>query len=107
MEFALAGDGTHDLTYTIEHPPMAPTGQTRQVWSNVVTAGQRGAIFYQFDVPEELLPGTWTVTATEGERILFQVPFSVVDAATMPPVEDLCIPADLFAISPSPRGAAG
>lgn len=90
VEFTLAGDEMIDLRYTVAHPPMAPTGQTEQAWNGQALGGVREAIFFQFDVDEELLPGRWTFSATANGEEIFRAGFDVVTPESAPHLTDLC-----------------
>ena len=99
-----AGDAA--VTYVIDHPPMPPTGQTRQSWTSALRAGS-GSIFYQFDILDELLPGTWAFTALVGGTELFHVPFAIQPQTGTPDLTERCQPAPMLSLSPSAPAAAG
>jgi hypothetical protein len=79
-----------EVTVTVEHPPMATAGATRQVWLSAFDGEAAAANFYRFDQPYERVPGTWRITAAAGGRILYDVVFEVVDPALMPGFTDPC-----------------
>ncbi len=79
-----------DVTITVTHPPMAPAGTTRQSWVATFAAGQGAANFFRFDLPEERVPGLWRFVATQGDRIVYEASFEVVDPALMPAFTDPC-----------------
>lgn len=90
VEFTLAGDGALAVRYTVTHPPMAPDAMTEQAWDAFALAGQREAIFFQFDTEDELLPGRWTFTATVDGETAFSAGFDVVAPETVPHLTALC-----------------
>lgn len=94
--FQRAGTDAMVLRHVVTHPPMTAAGITRQTWESVSEGGQPDAIFFQFDLPEELVPGEWTFQAFAGETELFHVPFTVVPAEQMPEVAGLCRPGTLL-----------
>ncbi len=90
VEFSLAGSEVVAMRYTVTHPAMAPDGRTEQAWDGFALAGEREAIFFQFDVEEELLPGRWEFTAVVNGEPAFSAAFDVVAAETAPHLTSLC-----------------
>jgi len=88
--FRLDGFGPLELRHVVTHPPMADTGITRQSWDSRSQGGMEDAIFFQFDVPEELVTGTWTFSAHDGTTELFSVPFTIVEPSEAPDLARLC-----------------
>ncbi len=99
VEFTLAGSDVTAMRYTVTHPAMAPDGRTEQAWDGFALAGEREAIFFQFDVEEELLPGRWAFTATANGEPAFSAAFDVVDPETVPHLTDLCRGAGLLSLA--------
>lgn len=105
VRFVLAGDAPLLVRYEVSHPPLAPDGVTRQSWESPVMPGMPEQVFFQFDIPEELQPGSWSFTAFSGMTELFHAGFDVVPAATVPHLDGLCADGDLLAFSrPTPAG---
>lgn len=105
VRFQLLGTGIAALRYEVRHPPMGAGGVTAQSWESVSTVGAEDAIFFQFDVPEELVTGPWEFRAYEGGRELFRAPFTVVEAGAAPDLLALCRPgAMMSALHAPPRG---
>lgn len=92
VRFQRAGSDVALLRFVVTHPPMTAAGIARQGWESWSQAGEPDAIFFQFDLPEELLPGDWTFAAYLGEERLFSAPFTVVPAAEAPELVALCRP---------------
>lgn len=90
VEFLLNDQDPVPILYEVTHPPMPPTGATRQSWSPDGPLLGGGALFFQFDEPEELVTGTWTFRALSGEVELLSVEFQVVPAVTAPQLTGLC-----------------
>ena len=90
VRFQRAGGDLVGLRYEVTHPPMGDGGLTRQGWDSLSQGGEWDAIFFQFDIPEELLPGEWTFAAYDGAHELFHVPFTVVDPALAPELTGRC-----------------
>ncbi len=90
VSFALGNMAPVDLTYVITHPPMPPAGTTRQSWVGRVQPGTVESVFFQFDIPEELLPGDWQIAALENGEAVFRAEFSVVPPEDAPHLAGLC-----------------
>ncbi|WP_372837190.1 DUF3859 domain-containing protein [Puniceibacterium confluentis] len=45
---------------------------------------------YTFDLPEELVPGTWTFTASQNGRELYRAQFTVVPSSQAPQIASGC-----------------
>lgn len=99
VHFRLHGDVPRLLRYVIEHPPMAPSGLSRQSWESLVENQSGEHVFFQFDLPEELLIGDWSFTAFDGTRELFHAAFRVVEPADLPQLARLCAGGALLALS--------
>lgn len=94
-----------DLTYVITHPPMAPSGTTVQGWTGRAEPGRAEGVYFQFDIPEELLPGAWEITALWGDEPLFSANFTVTRPEDAPQHTQLCRqPLLLTSLSPQSRG---
>ena len=96
VRFQRKGSGISELRYEVRHPPMGAGGVTRQGWSSMSMAGSADAVFFQFDLPEELVLGTWEFRAYEAERQLFRARFTVVPAADLPEIVGACRPGALM-----------
>lgn len=71
-------------TVQVEHPPMGPNAVTRQSWTTVLSGTQAQYLGYTFELPYELLPGRWTMSARANGRAIYEVSFNVVNPAQMP-----------------------
>lgn len=89
VRFRLHGEAPRLLRYVVEHPPMEPQGRTRQSWDGW-TRGEGEHVFFQFDLPEELLPGLWSFTAFDGRHEVFHATFKVVTPEEAPELAQLC-----------------
>lgn len=90
VEFLLSDEKPLTILYEVTHPPMAPAGATRQSWSPDGPVLGGGALFFQFDEPEELMTGTWTFRALSGADEVLSVVFEVVPASMAPQLTGLC-----------------
>lgn len=96
------------LEYSVQHPPIPPGNQTAQRWQGYLDPGLEDTVFFQFDIPQELQTGLWTISASLEGEVLFSVEFLVVDPASAPHLTNLCrAPALLSALSPTAPGARG
>jgi hypothetical protein len=93
VRFQRAGAGLAELRFEVRHPPMEPGAVTIQSWESFSEAGVVDSIFFQFDVPEELVTGPWEFRAYAGGETLFRAPFVVVPGGEMPEAVALCRPA--------------
>jgi len=110
VRFTLRAPDTSVLRYTIAHPPMPPRGITEQRWTGTMEGGTSDTIFFQFDIPQELQPGDWTLSVARGEggdELLLSVGFTVVPPEDVPELAHLCDADPLLSAIPTPRGAAG
>jgi hypothetical protein len=96
-----------ELRYTVTHPPMPPTGATRQSWVGNVLPGNTDTVFFQFDIEDELQPGPWSFSASANGQALFSVAFTVRPAAELPGLAGLCRDGSLLSVIPSTRAEAG
>lgn len=97
LAFGVAGQvvplsGAQGVTINVTHPPMAPNGVTRQSWTSDFLPGSTTANFFRFDLPEERVPGRWTMQAVLDGQVLYEARFDVVDPARMPGFADPCAP---------------
>jgi hypothetical protein len=83
-------DGAEDVFVTVTHPPMQPSGRTSQSWFTTIPTGERTASFFRFDTAEERVPGLWRFVAMEGDRVIYDAAFEVLDPALMPDFRDPC-----------------
>jgi hypothetical protein len=85
-------DGLPDqpATMIFTHPPMGPTGATRQSWESTLFADSNSLATYRFDLPDELVLGLWTMQIeVEGQRVFYQE-FTVVPPGDAPMAIDVC-----------------
>ena len=80
----------HDsITITVTHPPMGPGGATQQTYLSTIPIGPRiNGYFLEYE--RDLVPGDWTISASEGDVPLFAVHFTLVDPAELPGMAGLC-----------------
>lgn len=84
------GRGVEGVTITVTHPPMQPSGTTRQSWPAAFAAGEGAANFFTFDIPEEEVPGLWRFTAVKDGTVVYETAFEVVPPAALPDFVDPC-----------------
>lgn len=85
-----AGGGVDGVTITVTHPPMQPSGATRQSWPAAFATGEGAANFFTFDIPEEEVPGAWRFVARRDGVVVYDVGFEVVHPAALPDFVDPC-----------------
>lgn len=87
-----APDGmVHDpVTITVTHPPFPGSGIEVERWTTRLDSAEFNLTGFSFDVPEELVTGTWTFTASMAEVELFHVEFEVVPPELAAPVLAEC-----------------
>lgn len=95
------------VEFSVTHPPIPPSGTTAQRWSGHVSPNETDTIFFQFDHPEELVLGRWTISAEIDGKALFTAAFDIVPPDQRPEVLGLCQGPDMLSLSPSRRDAAG
>lgn len=79
-----------EVLIIVTHPPMRSDGLTRQSYSRIYVPGVESFTMYQFDYEYELVIGRWTITATDGERLLFRAGFDVTAPEFAPELADYC-----------------
>jgi len=99
LEYTFAGDAPFLIRHVVNHPPMPPSGRVQQSWEGWVVGGMTEAVFFQFDIEEELLPGRWSFTALKGEEELFHVAFDVVAPGAAPHLAGLCDARELLTLN--------
>ncbi|HHX89405.1 MAG TPA: DUF3859 domain-containing protein [Paracoccus sp.] len=108
VRYTLEGAGAPlPVRYIVGHPPLPPAGITRQSWESFVLPGTPEQGFFQFDLEQELQPGSWSFAAQSGSRELFHVTFDVVAPETVPHLTGLCRGANLLAVSRISPGGSG
>lgn len=81
----------HDpVTITVTHPPFPESGIEVERWTTSLAGDEFNLTGFSFDVPGELVTGTWTFTAHAGETELFHVAFEVVPPDLAAPVLAEC-----------------
>ena len=74
----------------VEHPPLDPSGVTRESWSAELLPGGALVSLYSFEAAHELVTGRWIFRFEAGGEVLSEQHFDVVDAAAVPAVMDAC-----------------
>lgn len=78
-----------EVTVIVRHPPMGADGVIEQSYSTLI--GQDpGVSLYDFEYPHEIVPGAWSIAATDGEQLLFEAHFTVVPPAKVPELAAIC-----------------
>jgi hypothetical protein len=67
-----------------------PGRATPEVWDTGISDAGASVVFFRFDTPDELLPGTWILEAWDGQTQLYRVEFEVVPASALPAIVDAC-----------------
>ena len=106
VRFQRKGFDLVELRYEVHHPPMGAGGITRQSWTSLSEGGSSDSIFFQFDLPEELVLGAWEFRAYLEGRQIFRAPFTVVPAADLPEIVGECRPGALMSgrVGAAPAG---
>jgi Domain of unknown function (DUF3859) len=76
--------GVEGVTVIVTHPPMGADRTMRETWADDYLPGDAVVNFFSFDLPEERVPGIWTIEAQKDGRMLYSARFEVVDPAAMP-----------------------
>ncbi|WP_422827148.1 DUF3859 domain-containing protein [Thalassococcus sp. BH17M4-6] len=78
------------VVISLTHPPFRGSGATQQ--SYVTSLGGPGPSInaYTFDLPEELVTGTWTFTANHNGREVYRASFEVVPPQAEPEIANSC-----------------
>ena len=85
-----------DVLVVVTHPPMGDQGVTRQSYYTAITNVGESMTLYQFDYDYELVEGPWTITATQGDDLLFRTGFTVVAPQQVPELAGVCGYEDLL-----------
>ena len=85
-----------DVLVVVTHPPMGDAGVTRQSYTSEIANTGQPMTLYQFDYDYELVQGPWTITATQGDEILFRAGFTVVAPQMVPELASVCGYEDLL-----------
>ncbi len=91
-------DGTvlDNVTITLTHPPFRESGATTQAYITSLGGSGSSINAYSFDFPEEMVLGTWTFEATQGDRLLYRVAFEVVNPRQLPDMVSGCLDGNLL-----------
>lgn len=79
-----------DVLVVVTHPPMGDAGVTQQSYYTEITNAGESMTLYQFDYAYELVQGPWTITATQGDELLFRAGFTVVSPQQVPELAGVC-----------------
>ncbi len=75
---------------SVTHPPMGSKGRTVQTWPSLQSNGLT-LVGYTFEDSFELVPGTWTFRLTDGDLVVYQQSYNVVEAHLAANVSAACI----------------
>lgn len=84
------------VTMVITHPPMGDAGATRQSFDSRLAMTDLSLTAWQFEYDYELVPGPWTISAYDGDALLFSIAFDVVPPAMLPELAATCGYEDLI-----------
>ena len=89
---AMANDpiGIDPVLMTITHPPMGRDKTKVQSFATRIAGDDPSLTFYQFDFAYELLPGTWTMEATQSNTVIYRTTFKVVPPNQIPELAAIC-----------------
>lgn len=107
VRYALAAGAPATVTYTVTHPPIPPSNMSVESWDSEAPLDGGDSFFFQFDRPEEMVPGEWTFSASMAGEVLFTVAFQVRPASDLPTLAHLCRAPQMLSLSrrsPSARG---
>ena len=93
---ASPGSGIDVVQIRVTHPPMGTERVREQRFLSVIGAEETAFVFFQFDYPYELVTGDWRIAAYDGDRMLFDETFVVVDPDQVPQLADICDFRDLL-----------
>ncbi len=79
-----------DTVITLTHPPLIGTDITEQTYVTVLGGAGASVNAYTFDLPEELVTGTWTFVARQDGEELYRAEFTVVPASQAPRISAEC-----------------
>ena len=74
----------------LNHPPFSESGTTRQSYLTVLGGTGASINAYSFDLPEEMVSGTWTFRAYHDGALLYEVTFEVVPPSQVPWIGSDC-----------------
>lgn len=77
-------------TITVTHPPYADTGVSIEQWETELDGVDLSLNGFSFDGVNELLPGRWTFTASDGETVIYSIAFEVVRPSAAPNAAGIC-----------------
>lgn len=80
----------YNVTVHVTHPPMGPNGVTEQTYTTYIDSHDLSVSLYQFDYGYELVEGLWTMTALDGEDLLYRASFNVVPPNLVPDLASVC-----------------
>lgn len=78
------------VVITLTHPAFTVSGATRQTYVTALGGPGPSINAYTFDVSEEMVQGTWTFTAEQNGREIYQAKFEVVSPLAEPEIANSC-----------------
>ena len=79
-----------DVTIELSHPAFLGSGMTHQSYVTSLGGSDASINAYSFDLPEEMVTGTWTFRASTPGGTLYEVRFEVVPPGMLPEVGRDC-----------------
>ncbi|GHF68386.1 DUF3859 domain-containing protein [Seohaeicola zhoushanensis] len=80
----------YPVTIEVTHPPFLGSGMTHQSYVTTLGGDDASINAYSFDLPEEMVTGTWTIRALFGGEPLYVVSFEVVRPEDAPWIGQDC-----------------
>lgn len=65
-------------TVHVEHPPHGAAGITHEGWQTFMAADEMGYASFAFELPYEVTPGKWTISAISNGQVIYSVTFDVI-----------------------------
>ncbi|KMK66070.1 DUF3859 domain-containing protein [Puniceibacterium sp. IMCC21224] len=86
----LGGAFLPGVVISLTHPALRGTDITSQQYTTVIGGNGPSINAYTFDLPKELVTGTWTFSATQNGREIYTASFEVVPPAQEPQIANSC-----------------
>jgi hypothetical protein len=86
----VAGEDAVVARLEVLHPPMGARGVTSQAWDVTLYPGEASLNLFTFEHEYERVPGAWAFRLTDGETVLAEQRFTVLNGIPVPAVERVC-----------------